>query len=210
MISADDAEPRDLLTTLVDAVLPLLRPYEFSLYMLLLRSTGFQGGEVRIGKRTIAAQLGKGTRSSRGSYLHITDKLNALASDGYIAVGDTTREGTRYRVLLPDQIPAVRELLAAQAAPSHGEPDYFNDTALRSELMDRDGWKCHYCGDAVTAANATLDHIIPQSRGGTNDPENLVTACLTCNSIKSGRTYEEAAPDILAALVRRKATVQGA
>ena len=30
--------------TLVDAVLPLLKPYEFSLYMLLLRATEFRGG----------------------------------------------------------------------------------------------------------------------------------------------------------------------
>ena len=61
----------------------------------------------------------------------------------------------------------------------------------------------------MTAATATLDHIIPQSLGGLNTPENLTTACLTCNSIKSGRTYDDAAPDILAALVRRNAAVQG-
>lgn len=135
MIETNDAEPCGVLTTLVDAVLPLLKPYEFSIYILLLRSTEFRGGEVRIGKRTISARLGKGTRSSSGNYQHITEKLNALAAAGYIAVGDTTREGTRYRVLIPDQVPAVREMLAAQAAP-HEELDYFNDTALRIELME--------------------------------------------------------------------------
>jgi hypothetical protein len=45
----------------------MLKPYEFTLYLLLLRATEFKGGENRIGKRTISARLGKGTRSSQGN-----------------------------------------------------------------------------------------------------------------------------------------------
>jgi len=78
--------------TLVDAVLPMLKPYEFTLYLLLLRATEFKGG--------------KGTRSSQGNYQHITEKLNGLADAGFIAVGDTSQEGTQYRVLLPEAVPA--------------------------------------------------------------------------------------------------------
>lgn len=99
-------------------------------------------------------------------------------------------------------MPAVREVIATSQPPEQ-QPDYFTDAALRAELMDRDKWICRYCGEAVTTATATLDHIVPQSLGGPNTPDNLTTACLTCNAIKSGRTYEEAAPDILAALDRR-------
>lgn len=201
----DADEVPDLLSQLVDAALPLLKPYEFTMYLLLLRATDFRGGDVRIGKRTLSARLGRGTRSTQGSYQHMTAKLNALAEAGFIAIGDSTREGTRYRVLLPDSVPAVREVMAAWEAPAK-ELDYFTDPALRAELMERDNWTCGYCGEVVTETTATLDHIIPQSRNGPSTPENLKTACLTCNSIKSGRTYEEAAPDILAALVRRKAT----
>lgn len=200
----DAEEVPGLLPTLVDMVLPMLKPYEFSLYLLLLGATDFKGGEVRIGKRTISARLGKGTRSSQGNYQHITEKLNMLADAGFIAVGDTSREGTQYRVLLPEAVPAVRELIATSKPPAK-EPDYFTDPELRVELMERDKWTCRYCGERVTSGTATLDHIVPQSLGGSNAPENLTTACLTCNAIKSGRTYEEAAPDILAAVVRRKA-----
>lgn len=198
-----DGESPNLLPTLVDAVLPLLKPYEFSLYLLLLRHTDFRGGELRIGKRTISARLGKGTRASQGNYQHITEKLNVLAELGFIAIGDSTREGTQYRVLLPDAVPAVREVLATSEPPATA-PDYFTDPALRAELMERDEWTCRYCGDTVTAATATLDHVHPQSLGGPSTPENLTTACLTCNAIKSGRTYDDAAADILAALVRRR------
>lgn len=139
-----------------------------------------------------------------GNYQHITAKLNSLAVAGFIDVGDNTREGTLYRVRLPESVPAVREMIAARQTPAK-EFDYFTDPVLRGELMDRDKWTCRYCGEAVTTTTATLDHIVPQSRGGPSTPENLTTACHTCNSIKSGRTYDEAAPEILAALVRRRA-----
>ncbi len=38
----------------------------------------------------------------------------------------------------------------------------------------------------------TIDHVLPRSRGGTDDPENLVTACRPCNTRKANRTPEEA------------------
>ena len=83
----------------------------------LLRATDFAGGDVRIGKRTISARLGKGTRSGQGNYQHITEKLNALAEGGFIAIGDTSREGTQYRVVLPDAVPSVREVIATSKPP---------------------------------------------------------------------------------------------
>ena len=36
---------------------------------------------------------------------------------------------------------------------------------------------CVYCGDYAN----TVDHVIPISRGGTDDPLNLVAACKRCN-----------------------------
>lgn len=77
---------------------------------------------------------------------------------------------------------------------------HYSDPELRRQIFERDRWSCQYCGEALTGEDATLDHIIPTSAGGTDDPANLATACLICNSIKSGRTLEEAAPQILAAV----------
>jgi len=92
-----------LLEDLVDHALPVMSPYDFSVYVLLLRLTDFQGGEVRIGKRSIGVLLGKGTRSSGGNYQHVTEKVQSLAAAGFIAtIGDTTREGTLYLVRVPD------------------------------------------------------------------------------------------------------------
>lgn len=54
----------------------------------------------------------------------------------------------------------------------------------------RDNWTCKYCGKKVayTKQNkhnmATVDHIKPRAIGGKNNLENLVTACIQCNSRK--------------------------
>jgi hypothetical protein len=55
-------------------------------------------------------------------------------------------------------------------------------------VFERDNFHCVYCG---SEKNLTLDHQIPQSRGGSHDPRNLVTCCSTCNSSKGAKTPEE-------------------
>jgi len=77
-------------------------------------------------------------------------------------------------------------------------------SGLRRLLFERDGWKCQYCGELVTEQTATLDHRIPVSKGGDDSEGNLATACLMCNSLKSGKSYEEAAPLILASIRQRQ------
>jgi 5-methylcytosine-specific restriction endonuclease McrA len=46
------------------------------------------------------------------------------------------------------------------------------------------GRRCVYCGTGLGLENATLDHVIPLSRGGTHAPGNLVSACQSCNQRK--------------------------
>jgi len=61
---------------------------------------------------------------------------------------------------------------------------------LRAEILARDNYTCVDCG-----ANKTNDkkirlevhHVIPVSKGGRNDPSNLVTNCSACNRGKSNK-----------------------
>jgi 5-methylcytosine-specific restriction endonuclease McrA len=48
---------------------------------------------------------------------------------------------------------------------------------------------CVYCD---SKKNLTIDHVLPRSRGGQNNWENLVTCCTKCNGKKGNRTPEEA------------------
>lgn len=200
-----EVDQRQLFREAVDYVLPLLPPYQFSLYLYLLRHSRVSGSpQIRVGKRTIGAGLGKSTRSSQSNYQHIGEQLAELAAKGFIEIGDTTREGTVYLVRLPIEVPPIQERMVSQANVEVRELDFFTDPELREQLFIRDGWICRYCGDVTTAETATLDHVLPVSRGGTGEPDNLATCCFICNSIKSGRTYEEAAPNLLRALRHRR------
>jgi 5-methylcytosine-specific restriction endonuclease McrA len=67
----------------------------------------------------------------------------------------------------------------------------------RLRIYVRDKFRCQYCGEKKSAAELTLDHILPRSRGGDNSPVNIVTACVKCNNRKSNRTPEEARMPLL-------------
>jgi len=58
--------------------------------------------------------------------------------------------------------------------------------STRLAIYARDGWCCVYCGAAAEqrGVGLTLDHVVPCDRGGTNEPENLVTCCKGCNDSK--------------------------
>ena len=58
--------------------------------------------------------------------------------------------------------------------------------------------------EKVTVEDATLDHFVPQSKDGKHTKENLKTCCFVCNSIKSGKTYEDAAPFLLNSIREKK------
>ena len=197
---------RDLTKTIVqfvDLLMPELTPYEAAMYIFLLRNSHLKNlSEIRIGKRTIAEKWGTGARGKRTNYAHVTDLVKGLEKKGCLKIGDVNREGTLYKILLPEEIPLVKEKLSV--VQETGEEDYFTDPERRRELFERDKWVCCYCGDKVTEKNATLDHSNPQSKGGKHTKNNLKTCCFVCNAIKSGKTYEEAAPFLLKSIRERK------
>lgn len=55
----------------------------------------------------------------------------------------------------------------------------------RLVVLDRDGWQCAYCHKHLEGRDATVDHIIPNNAGGTDELDNLLACCRRCNGIKS-------------------------
>lgn len=59
--------------------------------------------------------------------------------------------------------------------------DYFNDEKNKSN----NGWyTCVRCGKKLRKSDAEIDHILPQSLGGTNSIDNLQVMCKSCNCSK--------------------------
>ena len=65
----------------------------------------------------------------------------------------------------------------------------------RELLWLKEGKRCHWCGRPTRLCNepaedqATIEHIIPRYKGGTNEESNLTSACRACNC---RRSYEDA------------------
>jgi hypothetical protein len=80
------------------------------------------------------------------------------------------------------------------SGPIFGDKFYSRTTiyAERMILYGRDLHMCAYCGDILAPRQLTIDHVMPQSRGGKNTWVNTVTACKPCNVTKGNKTPEEA------------------
>lgn len=68
--------------------------------------------------------------------------------------------------------------------------------AVRRRVLERQHYRCYYCGANLKGnkgrtRHVHIDHRTPPDRGGSNDEENLVAACQTCNVRKSNRTVWE-------------------
>src|SRR5205809_4098315 len=105
------------------------------------------------------------------------------------------------------------EVVEAEGTPVHSErmavprpavirlvrfihvPRRFRRQVTNTFLFARDHYRCQYCGrtqaELRLRESLTRDHLIPLSRGGTNDWSNVVTACSACNTRKANRLPSE-------------------
>lgn len=59
----------------------------------------------------------------------------------------------------------------------------------RENVFRRDDYTCEYCGDR--GGKLECDHVVPVSKGGSNEYSNLVTACFKCNRSKRDKMLGE-------------------
>jgi 5-methylcytosine-specific restriction endonuclease McrA len=84
------------------------------------------------------------------------------------------------------KVPSVIRLLSYRHIPQQTR------ALSRKNILLRDHNTCQFCGRMLPAAQLTLDHVVPRSRGGRSCWENLVASCYNCNNRKGDRTPEEA------------------
>lgn len=56
---------------------------------------------------------------------------------------------------------------------------------LRHEVLKRDNFTCRDCGRTSSTVELQIDHVVPVSLGGGDEPANLATRCADCNAGKS-------------------------
>ena len=71
------------------------------------------------------------------------------------------------------------------------QPKLPNYTIHKNDLYGKQEGFCNGCREHFRIRNLQVDHIVPQSRGGTDHPKNLQLLCQACNSTKGNGTQEE-------------------
>jgi hypothetical protein len=203
----DALEFPELVAAVIDFLQPVLGPHEAAVYWRLFRLSVLGDGTqyTRASTRGLASGLvlSRSGQPTDLTYSTVQAALQGLESKGAIVkAGDTTRDGTLYKVCLPEEIPLCQERMRAGITEEPARPidqatelDYYNVRENREKVFERDGFQCHYCKKQLTRFTATLDHIQPVSRGGDNSLGNLVTACIHCNSRRGNRPVMDAIVD---------------
>lgn len=85
-----------------------------------------------------------------------------------------------------EQLAAVVRAHVAEAA---AQGPRVIPAALRSAVLERDNYRCTYCGAVDVPLHC--DHVQAYSQGGKTALENLAAACKPCNSSKKDRSLGE-------------------
>lgn len=189
-----------IIQEIVDDLQPLLTPYDAAFYWYLFRHSISKDGHphLRVSTRNLRRAVVRSSYSYAAentiSLGKVQDTLRALETIGAIRKeGEPNRDGTLYRVLIPDEIEACRNFRSERTETepkseiAAADIDYYNVRENRITVYERDAYKCRYCDKQLTRFTATLDHVTPVAEGGLNSFGNLVTACLNCNSRKHKR-----------------------
>lgn len=65
--------------------------------------------------------------------------------------------------------------------------DLYNQNKIKLKAGDY----CFYCGAEISKENLTADHVFPRIKGGTNDMDNIIFVCKSCNSSKGKKDLLE-------------------
>lgn len=114
------------------------------------------------------------------STIHWQDAVKAVYLDRNITVLEWYEDWVVHSPSWQTNVPAVIMIDVYVKRHKLARPSRYN-VALR------DGFRCQYCGTEVALNTSTLDHVFPQSRGGTTDWGNLVTSCARCNTHKGSK-----------------------
>lgn len=181
----------DIIGEIVDDLQPILTAYDAAFYWFLFRHSIAKDGNphIRVSRSTLRRAVVKSSYTNAAenniSIGKVQETLRSLEKIGAIQkLGEPNRQGTLYRVLIPDEIEACRKFRAEQLAE---EPALFplSDKSLhktRMQVFERDGYKCSKCGNQLTRFTATLDYVQSPADGGGEGIENLVTTCADCNT----------------------------
>lgn len=198
-----------LVKDIVDFLQPVISPFEMDVYWFLFRHSILENGDIfiRASNAKIAKGIGSrvknfGSQNPRSGEKTVAENLRSLEISNVIKkVGDTNRDGTLYKIFLPEEIEICQEKMKSFVDANlpfidpRREQDYYNIKENRLKIFERDQYLCYKCKKQLTRFNATLDHIQPISEGGDNSFDNLVTCCFHDNTRRGAKPISDFIPE---------------
>ena len=117
-----------------------------------------------------------------------TYRYEILLSDGKIKEGHrTAKTKEKLRQRLTKEYPIVewvslQEVPQSELAPS-GKSKKPNSSKKLQKILYLQAGRCFFCGQPLNSENASIEHLNPKSKGGTNKMDNLVVCHKSLNAI---------------------------
>ena len=92
------------------------------------------------------------------------------------------------RIIVTSEVPLRTDIHQYRAELEHRKLPHYR--VHKNDLYGKQEGFCNGCEEHFRIRNLTVDHIVAQSRGGTDHIDNLQLLCGTCNSIKGNRSQE--------------------
>lgn len=153
----------------------------------------------RSGRWNVQVSAGTGAQRQRISHTYATEDEAIRGLAAFKATGEWPDNGLR-RVFTEKRVrqgSAFRRDIAVRLVLAEARKHGWDDEQLAKVLTLQLGitrllanifGPCVYCG---TWEAGHIDHVIPMTRGGTDDPRNRVSCCKPCNHAKGDRTPQE-------------------
>ncbi len=170
----------------LDHIAPHLDVYEQTVYLYLLGKALSADQDVvvqSIKSGRLQMGFGAGDNLKPMSETSATKRVRSLQDKGLIEVLGAERAGTRFRVTMP----FAAEAFQPQEVPDFLRPlevvDFFQEPEGRVAILEREDWKCFYCGVKLDSANHVMEHVVSRP-AGRNTCDNIVASCRSCNNKK--------------------------
>jgi 5-methylcytosine-specific restriction endonuclease McrA len=122
------------------------------------------------------------TCSAKCGSKHQNSKKPRFLNDGSCRRCGTSLKGRRTNVIY-----CSRTCKSMDFAFHHRYKSRLVNKTRRMEIIERDNWACYLCSQILAFKEIELDHLIPHSRNGSSDADNLAVSCLPCNRSRGNR-----------------------
>lgn len=135
--------------------------------------------------------LEKQKASAKASHQKYRNRYSAKQRDRYRADESVRRAAVeraeKWRLENPDSVKVYFAKKRSKEVAAKG--GFTRDDVKR--LLEKQRFKCVYCGGDISGGLHTIEHVIPLSRGGSNGLENIALACRSCNARKGDKLVTE-------------------